>query len=54
MMLDKIREDVKRVLIPAVKSQVPADIAALIDDEFICMLTRRASLLWGVLMETPV
>lgn len=35
MMLDKIREDVKRVLIPAVKSQVPADIAALIDDEFI-------------------
>lgn len=34
-MLGKIREDVKRVLIPAVKAKLPADIAALIDDEFI-------------------
>ena len=34
-MLGKIREDVKRVLIPAVKAKLPADIAALIEDEFI-------------------
>ena len=34
-MLDKIREDVKRVLIPAVKAQLPAELAGLIDDDFI-------------------
>lgn len=35
MMLAKIRDDVKRILIPAVKAKLPENIAALIDDNFI-------------------
>lgn len=34
-MLAKIKEDVRNILIPRVKSQLPEDIAALIDEDFI-------------------
>lgn len=35
LMLDKIREDVRNILIPMVKSQIPSDVRALIGDDFI-------------------